>query len=100
MSCRTSSYSNHIKNNLNPSPTLDIKNNFSVPIFVLHAKGSFYVPLTMDYTALLPYLNNYDLLEVGNGLQSVVLHPVTINVNFQPALIKNHKHDYHPIKWN
>lgn len=52
----------------------------------------------MDYTTLLPYLNNYDLLEVGNGVQSVVLHPVTINVNFQPT-IKHHKNDYNN-KWN
>lgn len=97
MSCRTS-YTHTNKNNLNASPTLDIKSNFSVPIFVLHAKGSFYVPLTVDYNILYPYLNNYDLLELGSGLQNVVLHPVTINVNFQPA-IKQQKNDF-PTKWH
>ncbi|KAF2899197.1 hypothetical protein ILUMI_06984 [Ignelater luminosus] len=62
----------------------DIKNNFSVPIFVLHAKGSFYVPLTIDYYTLIPFLQNYNLLEMFPNLHNVVLHPVTINVNFQP----------------
>lgn len=61
--------------------SIDIKTNFNVPVFVLHAKGSFYVPITIDYKTLLPYLQNYNLMEVFPNL---VLHPVTINVNFQP----------------
>lgn len=96
-SCRTS-YTNSSKNDMNSSPTLELKNNFNVPIFVLHAKGSFYVPLTIDYNTLYPYLNSYDLLEVSTNTQNIVLHPVTINVNFQSNL-KQPKRDY-PNKWN
>ncbi|XP_074029749.1 transcription factor cwo isoform X1 [Leptinotarsa decemlineata] len=60
----------------------DLKHNFNIPIFVLHAKGSYYVPLTIDYKTLLPFLQNYDILEVMPTMH--VLHPVTINVNFSP----------------
>lgn len=67
------------QNNLLATP-----NNFNVPVFVLHAKGSFYVPITIDYKTLLPFLHNYDLLEVVPNLHNIILHPVTINVNFQP----------------
>ncbi|KAJ8928039.1 hypothetical protein NQ314_019451 [Rhamnusium bicolor] len=71
-------YSPNMKNPLQN----DLKHNFNVPIFVLHAKGSYYVPLTIDYKTLLPFLQNYDLLEVMPTIH--VLHPVTINVNFLP----------------
>ncbi|CAH1974049.1 unnamed protein product [Acanthoscelides obtectus] len=71
-------YSPNIKN---PS----LKHNFNVPIFVLHAKGSYYVPLTIDYKTLLPFLQNFDILEVMPTMHNVVLHPVTINVNFLPS---------------
>nr|CAH7729213.1 unnamed protein product [Callosobruchus chinensis] len=70
-------YSPNIRN---PS----LKHNFNVPIFVLHAKGSYYVPLTIDYKTLLPFLQNFDILEVMPTVHNVVLHPVTINVNFLP----------------
>lgn len=73
-------YSPNIKNFLQN----DLKHNFNVPIFVLHAKGSYYVPLTIDYKTLVPFLQNYDILEVVPTMQNVVLHPVTINVNFLP----------------
>ncbi|XP_044744021.1 transcription factor cwo isoform X2 [Chrysoperla carnea] len=70
--------------------------NFSVPIFVLHAKGSFYIPLTIDYNTLVPYLQNYNILDMlPQGHTNIVLHPVTINVNFQPASVSatiNTKH--------
>ncbi|XP_017771801.1 PREDICTED: uncharacterized protein LOC108559153 [Nicrophorus vespilloides] len=64
------------------SSHVDLKTNFSVPVFVLHAKGSFYVPITLDYQTLSPYLGSYDLLNLAND---IVLHPVAINVNFQPS---------------
>lgn len=83
---------------VNPNTNLEVKTNFSVPIFVLHAKGSFYVPVTIDYNTLLPFLQNYDLLEVLPGGQNIVLHPVTINVNFQPQL-RPTKNDF-SSKWN
>ncbi|XP_056635784.1 transcription factor cwo isoform X1 [Diorhabda sublineata] len=57
--------------------------NFNVPIFVLHAKGSYYIPLTIDYKTLVPFLQSYDLLEV---VPLHILHPVTINVNFTPNI--------------
>lgn len=78
---------NHIYKNNPPQNSInpvDVKSNFNVPIFVLHAKGSFYVPITIDYKTLLPFLNNYDLMEVLPNVHNIVLHPVTINVNFQP----------------
>ncbi|XP_044267552.1 transcription factor cwo isoform X2 [Tribolium madens] len=85
---------NHMKiepiprNELRPySPRTSLDKNFNVPIFVLHAKGSYYVPLTIDYKTLLPFLRNYDILEVVPGMHNVVLHPVTINVNFQPNYV-------------
>ncbi|EFA09962.2 transcription factor cwo [Tribolium castaneum] len=85
---------NHLKiepiprNELRPySPRTSLDKNFNVPIFVLHAKGSYYVPLTIDYKTLLPFLRNYDILEVVPGMHNVVLHPVTINVNFQPNYV-------------
>lgn len=62
--------------------------NFNIPIFVLHAKGSYYIPLTIDYKTLLPFLQNFDILDVM-PINSFVLHPVTINVNFQPSLLAN-----------
>ncbi|XP_066258114.1 transcription factor cwo-like isoform X1 [Euwallacea similis] len=68
------------------SPTIAVSNttetNFDVPIFVLHTKGSYYIPLSIDYKTLVPYLKNYNLIETLPQMQNVVLHPVTINVNF------------------
>jgi hypothetical protein len=63
----------------------------------LHAKGSFYIPLTIDSEILAPYLAavGFDI----NGLpvddpESTVLHPVTISVNFQQTnhhrILQNH----------
>ncbi|CAG9828945.1 unnamed protein product [Diabrotica balteata] len=68
---------------------VDTKQNFNVPIFVLHAKGSYYIPLTIDYKSLLPFLHNYDLLE---SMPMHVLHPVTINVNFSPNFSEGSKY--------
>lgn len=63
------------------SDLLDIKDtSFAIPIFALHNKGTFYVPLTVDYRALLPYLSGVDLT---TWPKDMVLHPVAINVNFQ-----------------
>lgn len=78
-------YSNALKfSNPRLLNSMDLKTNFDVPVFVLHAKGCFYVPLTIDYKTLLPYLQNYNIMEVLPNVQNIVLHPVTINVNFQP----------------
>lgn len=64
----------------------------SVPVFALHSQGRYYVPLSVDYEALVPYLGNIDLLETkpfgGSSASSGViasippLHSININVNF------------------
>ncbi|XP_050313297.1 transcription factor cwo isoform X2 [Anthonomus grandis grandis] len=78
------------------SPTLSSQtalseSNFNVPIFVLHTKGSYYIPLTIDYKTLRPYLQNYDIIE-SVQMQNIVLHPVTINVNFVNPNFNNGDH--------
>ncbi|XP_049863375.1 transcription factor cwo isoform X2 [Schistocerca gregaria] len=67
-----------------------IPHSRGIPIFALHSKGSFYIPLTLEAEVLAPYLaaigvdtdmeNSHDI-----SLKSIVLHPVTISVNFQQA---------------
>ncbi|KRT80843.1 HLH domain containing protein [Oryctes borbonicus] len=68
----------------------DNQNNFNVPVFVLHSKGTFYVPLSIDYQTLLPFLHDWDLLEV----HSVLLHPVTINVSFPTGASRVNNYNY------
>ncbi|KAH8307565.1 hypothetical protein KR044_003004, partial [Drosophila immigrans] len=58
--------------------------SFSVPIFALHCQGNYYVPLNVDYNALVPYLNGVDLLEKSYTTMPVV-HPININVNFMTS---------------
>jgi len=88
---------------LTPPPTLSSLTNSShgVPIFALHSKGSFYIPLTLDAEVLAPYLASYgfglDVIGLPNGNTSsvsgsLVLHPVTISVNFQQT---NHCRIHH-----
>jgi len=48
---------------------------FGVPVFALHSKGSFYIPLTIDNEMLAPYMNAFNE-------HNQILHPVTISVNF------------------
>lgn len=51
-----------------------------VPIFALHSQGSFYIPLTIDYEALLPFLGaDCNLLE-KNVASIKALHPISINI--------------------
>ncbi|XP_018327707.1 transcription factor cwo isoform X2 [Agrilus planipennis] len=78
----------------------DLKNNFNVPVFVLNAKGSFYVPITVDYLTLLPFLQNYNLLDGFANLSNIVLHPVTINVNFQPNGMLKYKSEFLHNGWH
>lgn len=63
----------------------------SVPVFALHSQGRFYVPLSVEYEALVPYLGGIDLLEfkpfIGStgGVATIPpLHSININVNFAP----------------
>ncbi|KAH8347078.1 hypothetical protein KR059_004888, partial [Drosophila kikkawai] len=60
------------------------RHSFTVPIFALHGQGNYYVPLNVDYNALVPYLNGMDLLEKSFTSMPVV-HPININVNFMPS---------------
>jgi len=50
----------------------------SVPIFALHPKGSHYIPLEVSDEVIKPYLHLFDQ---GSDLP-LMLHPVTISVNF------------------
>lgn len=54
-----------------PAPTAN------VPIFALHPKGTFYIPLTVDYSVVSPYMLLYPDPETPTQM-----HPVTISVNF------------------
>lgn len=75
-----------------PSVTTAPLGSQSVPVFALHSQGRFYVPLSVDYEALVPYLGGIDLLEsksfigsAGGGVASIPpLHSININVNFAP----------------
>jgi hypothetical protein len=48
----------------------------SLPIFALNAKGSYYIPLSIDSSVISPFLNLFADDYTGP------LHPVTISVNF------------------
>ncbi len=48
-----------------------------VPIFALNAKGSYYVPMSVDLAVIAPFMALYTEETYS------VLHPVTISVNFQ-----------------
>ncbi|XP_064535290.1 transcription factor cwo isoform X1 [Drosophila montana] len=70
-----------------PSSTtapLPPRHSFTVPIFALHGQGNYYVPLNVDFNALVPYLNGVDLLEKSYTSMPVV-HPININVNFMSS---------------
>lgn len=59
-----------------------------IPIFACHTQG-FYVPLNVDYDLLIPFLpSGMDLLN-KNYAHLPPLHPISININYTPALIKN-----------
>jgi hypothetical protein len=52
-----------------------------VPIFALNAKGSYYVPMSVELAVIAPFMALYTEETYS------VLHPVTISVNFQVRLI-------------
>lgn len=58
-----------------------------VPIFALHAQGRFYVPLNVEYDAVLPYLGGVDLFDKSCGPMPP-LHAININVNFAHSRLK------------
>lgn len=60
-----------------------IKPSNPVSVFALHSRGNYYVPLKVEYDALMPYLNGFDLFDRNFGIRS--FHSVNINVNFLPS---------------
>ncbi|XP_036226261.1 transcription factor cwo [Bactrocera oleae] len=66
------------------SLNLQTSRSFAVPIFALHGQGTYYIPLNIDYSVLVPFLNGADLLE-KNYASMPVVHPININVNFMPT---------------
>lgn len=60
-----------------------IKPSNPISVFALHSRGNYYVPLKVEYDALAPYLNGFDLFDRNFGIRS--FHSVNINVNFLPT---------------
>lgn len=72
---------------MNGNQTILPHHSIPIPIFACHTQG-FYIPLNVDYDILIPFLGGLDLLnKTFNHLPP--LHPISINVNYTPALIKN-----------
>jgi hypothetical protein len=71
---------------LNGNNQLISHHSIPIPIFACHTQG-FYVPLNVDYDLLIPFLGGMDLLNKNYAHHP--LHPISINVNYTPALIKN-----------
>lgn len=67
-------------------PTVS-NHSIRIPVFACHTQG-FYVPMNVDYDLLIPFLGGIDLLNKNFGHLTPV-HPICINVNYTPALIKN-----------
>lgn len=65
------------------SNQLFIKPSNPISVFALHSRGNYYVPLKVEYDALAPYLNGFDLFDRNFGIRS--FHSVNINVNFFPS---------------
>lgn len=56
----------------------------AVPVFALHPKGAFYIPLTLESSLLVPYM-------VGVDDSNPVLHPISICVNLGAHSVKVEK---------
>uniref|UniRef100_A0A8D8ZUU5 Hairy and enhancer of split-related protein helt n=1 Tax=Cacopsylla melanoneura TaxID=428564 RepID=A0A8D8ZUU5_9HEMI len=70
--------------------------NHSVAIFALHGDGTFYIPLTVDYASLVPYLGAYSLLRSSRS-PPIALHPVTLSVCFQQNASGYTRHTSHTV---
>lgn len=91
-----------------PSPLMNNKFNklsissnessIGIPIFALHSKGSFYIPLTLDHSALTPFLSVLGITKSQEVEEKTVLHPVTISVNFQAHIVNDMKSAVTPWK--
>lgn len=76
-----------INGSLNSNNQIVSHHSIPIPIFACHTQG-FYVPLNIDYDLLIPFLGGMDLLS-KTYTHMPPLHPISINVNYTPALIKN-----------
>lgn len=63
-------------------------NKSRVPIFALHPRGTFYIPLSIEHALIAPHLVLHGNMDESNKSSQpssgspLVLHPITINVNF------------------
>lgn len=79
-----------VQNNVHGAPLGGVPPN-PVPIFALHSQGRYYVPLTVDFEAIVPYLSTggAELLATEKmttgGSTLPPLHAININVNFSSA---------------
>lgn len=76
-----------INGSLNSNNQIVSHHSIPIPVFACHTQG-FYVPLNVDYDLLIPFLGGMDLLSKSYA-HLPPLHPISINVNYTPALIKN-----------
>lgn len=76
-----------VNGNVNGNSAIIPHHSIPIPVFACHTQG-FYVPLNVDYDLLIPFLGGMDLLN-KNYAHLPPLHPISINVNYTPALIKN-----------
>lgn len=76
-----------VNGNVNGNSAIVPHHSIPIPVFACHTQG-FYVPLNVDYDLLIPFLGGMDLLN-KNYQHMPPLHPISINVNYSPALIKN-----------
>lgn len=76
-----------VNGNVNGNQAIIPHHSIPIPVFACHTQG-FYVPLNVDYDLLIPFLGGMDLLS-KNYAHMPPLHPISINVNYTPALIKN-----------
>ncbi|XP_008545069.1 transcription factor cwo isoform X1 [Microplitis demolitor] len=73
------------------SPLPTSEKSHGVPIFALHEAGSFYIPLTVDSGFIRPHMSY-----VADTGPDVVLHPVTISVNFNQTTTPAWSPQYSP----
>lgn len=64
-----------------------------VPVFALHPKGTFYIPLTVEASLLVPYM-----VGLIDETSPPVLHPVSICVNLGAHSVKVGGHHHHPFQ--
>lgn len=82
-------YSSVMNNSFNNLSISAMESGPGIPIFALHAKGSFYIPLTLDHATLAPFLAILGITKSNDEAEEkTVLHPVTISVNFQSHLVR------------